>query len=797
MFRGKKMKNKFFLIIFLCLIYLSSFGYAMTGSGSEGDPFIITDCLDLQDMKDNLTANYELGGDIDCSDTINWNSGQGFIPVGINYTLSFRFEGNFSGNGFSINDLFINTTGSYVGLFGYVRSDSFDISNFTLNNPIVYGGYKSIGSVIGLALSTRASERGEHYYSNSFVHDISVYNSSVSGCSEVGGILGAGADYVTLYNLYHEGVVNGTCGLSGSSSIGGIVGFIRHKIFNSVSHSIVYGGYRNTGGLVGNPNGRTSSSNLYSNSEIYCGSYCGGIGGDHYSSFYNVYAGGFIYSDGDVGGILGSEDVNRLHDSYSFVHFFNKTSPFIGLLADYTPLITSEVDNCFYDVNSSGLIYNSSLDYVSLNNDMKNISLYTDWNISNFSNASDTIWKIYDGYSTPFLSFETNSIHLDNPFFYEKPNSTGVNFSVSYYNWNDLINLTFYIYAPNGSMIISNYSEITGSSGVSVFYSTPFSDSGYYNWNVEVCDSSGFCDMSFFNSSFYYDISNPSVVINKPEVISYNTTEIPYNVTATDNYGLETCKYWVTRGASLEVANTTIPCSSLTGNLFVSSIGTDYVFHFFANDTSGNINTTTSNFSVSASGTVVVPAGGSGGSTVIISGDAGWTMEVAPGQSIYDKKRPLNTEKDLTIDFENIGDSSRDIELFCEDLEGDGCKFVSFDEKTFNLPLIKDTKLRETFTITIDDVRGDYRFNIIAIDDLGRTGAITVDLQVGGLGLLAVFYKIGVNSTNGVPYAVFFFPVLIGLFILFYSKVLEKVPVRSIWSMLIAFLIASGSIAFW
>jgi hypothetical protein len=184
-------------------------------------------------------------------------------------------------------------------------------------------------------------------------------------------------------------------------------------------------------------------------------------------------------------------------------------------------------------------------------------------------------------------------------------------------------------------------------------------------------------------------------------------------------------------------------------------------------------------------------------STTIITSGSGWTMETAPGQAFYNKKRPKNTEKELTIDFENVGDTSADIKLSCIDLEGDGCKFISFDEEEFTLALIKDTKLRKTFKITTDDIRGDYRFNIVAIDDSQRTGAITVDLQVGGLGLLAVFYKIGLNSTSGVPYAVVFFPVLILIFILFYSKVLEKVPVRSIWSMLIAFLIASGSIAFW
>jgi len=313
--------------------------------------------------------------------------------------------------------------------------------------------------------------------------------------------------------------------------------------------------------------------------------------------------------------------------------------------------------------------------------------------------------------------------------------------------------------------------------------------------NFQACDSDGVCGFAEENRTLLLDL--PNFTITSPSTsLTTSAFNLNYSIgsVGTVNYTY----FNVTRGASTEIANTQLTDADSDGYYNYSGIlssEASYVLNIWANQSEGISNYTSYPFTYAIP--VTPPTGGGGSTTVIISGEAGWTMETAPDQSMYEKKRPKNTEKDLTIDFENIGDSSRDIELFCEDLEGDGCKFVSFDEKTFNLPLIKDTKLRETFTITTDDVRGDYRFNIIAIDDLGRTGAITVDLQVGGLGLLAVFYKIGVNSTNGVPYAVVFFPVLIGLFILFYSKVLEKVPVRSIWSMLIAFLIASGSIAFW
>lgn len=53
----------------------------MTGSGTQADPYIISDVDDLQAMSDDLTAYYELGGDIDASATTGWNGGAGSLEV--------------------------------------------------------------------------------------------------------------------------------------------------------------------------------------------------------------------------------------------------------------------------------------------------------------------------------------------------------------------------------------------------------------------------------------------------------------------------------------------------------------------------------------------------------------------------------------------------------------------------------------------------------------------------------------------------------------------------------------------
>jgi len=79
-------------------------GLLLLGSGAAALT-TITNVAGLQAMQSNLSEDYVLGNDIDASNTINWNSGAGFVPVG---TLASSFMGSFDGNGFTITGLYIN-----------------------------------------------------------------------------------------------------------------------------------------------------------------------------------------------------------------------------------------------------------------------------------------------------------------------------------------------------------------------------------------------------------------------------------------------------------------------------------------------------------------------------------------------------------------------------------------------------------------------------------------------------------------------------------------------------------------
>ncbi|MEI7579196.1 MAG: GLUG motif-containing protein [bacterium] len=132
----------------------------------------ISDCEELQEIN-----NHQLGDhftqtiDIDCADTVNWNTGEGFVPLG---TENLRFTGTYDGAGYKISNLFINLSDTdFVGLFGVVDEGG-SVSNLTLENVDITG-YEWVGalsgSFAGIATNVHASGK-------------------VQGDAKIGGIVG-------------------------------------------------------------------------------------------------------------------------------------------------------------------------------------------------------------------------------------------------------------------------------------------------------------------------------------------------------------------------------------------------------------------------------------------------------------------------------------------------------------------------------------------------------------------------------------------------------------------------------
>ena len=143
------------------------------GNGTPASPYQIENACQLQGMQDNLSAHYELIDNIDASETENWNGEAGFDPIG---DLNNRFTGTFDGNGYVIENLYINRPSTdYVGLFGFVGSGAV-VENVGLVNENVSGNDK-VGGLAG--------------HSSGNINNCFSSSGSVSGSSDVGGLVGA------------------------------------------------------------------------------------------------------------------------------------------------------------------------------------------------------------------------------------------------------------------------------------------------------------------------------------------------------------------------------------------------------------------------------------------------------------------------------------------------------------------------------------------------------------------------------------------------------------------------------
>jgi hypothetical protein len=254
------------LMVPLLLAPLKATAFSGSGSGTAGDPYIITTVEQLQEMKGNLTAHYALGNDIDASGTVNWNGGAGFEPIG---TEATPFTGSFDGRRYKIINLFIDRLGILnVGLFGYVGSGGV-VENVGMENVNISGN-GGVGGLVGRCAGGTVSDsystglvRG---YTNTggligYEPNGTLSNSystcSVNGGDMVGGLVGLNY-YGTISNSYATGSVSG--GFGWDNRVGGLVGANRGTVFNSYSTGKVNGS-KSVGGLVGyKPEGTVSNS---------------------------------------------------------------------------------------------------------------------------------------------------------------------------------------------------------------------------------------------------------------------------------------------------------------------------------------------------------------------------------------------------------------------------------------------------------------------------------------------------------------------------------------------------------
>ncbi|MEA3515494.1 MAG: GLUG motif-containing protein [Nanoarchaeota archaeon] len=173
----------------------------------------IHDCIELQNMQDNLYEDYYLVNDIDCSDTVTWNSGEGFNPVGNSTTIGFR--GSMDGNYHVVQGLYINRPSTNrIGLFG--QGYDIQIQNIGIVGAQITGS-QEVGALIGF-ISASSSDSTE--ISNSYS------TGTIDGVWYVGGLIGyaqAPSRRAEIHDCYSTaditGVLEGLGGLIGQAGI--------------------------------------------------------------------------------------------------------------------------------------------------------------------------------------------------------------------------------------------------------------------------------------------------------------------------------------------------------------------------------------------------------------------------------------------------------------------------------------------------------------------------------------------------------------------------------------------------
>jgi hypothetical protein len=340
--------------------------------GTSEHPWIINNCLELQDMNQHLDGNYILGNDIDCSDTVNWNDEAGFKPIGfcVDFYCSggenISFKGTLDGNDYTIDGLIIldSSSPTNTGLF---RNLTGTVKNLNLTNTIVQGNLR-VGGIAG-----RIHSGGK--LSN--VH----FSGIVSGGIEsIGGLAGA------LGGIGEAFIIGSsvTGKIYGGNYVGGLLGS-----GDGVTTRSYFNGYIDGGDYVGGITGQGGRLiEVYALGRIYGGDYVGGLEGvnEGGGGILNSYSGVDVYGTNNVGGLAGYSGVS-INSSYSFgkvVGYGNDIGGFVGAI-NYSPASFS-----YWDINTSE-VTSSATGVGKTTLEMKTATTFinADWD-------SD-VWSLVDG----------------------------------------------------------------------------------------------------------------------------------------------------------------------------------------------------------------------------------------------------------------------------------------------------------------------------------------------------------------------------------------------------------------
>ncbi len=346
----------------------------LTGEGTSASPYLIEDLNDLSILSQIedywLSGTYfEQTADIDASDTSNWDLGAGFIPIGNNIS---RFSGNYNGNNFSINNLYINReTLDCVGLFGSVY-DGF-IENVRLEDVNILARSLT-GALVGVSTNSdfaRCSATGT----------ISVYTQTVNNNAYAGGLIGrnsSSGEPSTILDCFTDVDIYALD--TSARRIGGITGFMLSGWSDVTGYPMLIDNCYSLGSITGDQEigGLVGTVQVHANGELI--------------TIKDSYSISNVPNNTLNGGIIG----NRINSSSTINCFWNTE--------------TSEVYSGVGAGDETGIVQKTT-------SEMQTLSTYLDagWDFqAETDNGTDDIWTFVAN-DYPHLTWEGYTNELTSP----------------------------------------------------------------------------------------------------------------------------------------------------------------------------------------------------------------------------------------------------------------------------------------------------------------------------------------------------------------------------------------------
>lgn len=239
------------------------------GDGSAENPYLIGTVGDLQCVRDNLAAHYEIINDFDAA-------GFNFATIGSSQT---PFTGKINGNGHLISNLTVGGTNNYNAMFAYISQAA--ISDVTFINPTLIIDDASYNAFIASNMQSSVLKD---------VHAVGLtVNSETDG--EFGGLVNKATGTSVIKGC---SVTNASVNLPKASLVGGVVGETRTS--SAITASAFSGklvGKSNVGGILG-------------------------VAGPNAGSIADCHVDADIEGENIVGGVVGDMDT-RIHIDHCYV----------------------------------------------------------------------------------------------------------------------------------------------------------------------------------------------------------------------------------------------------------------------------------------------------------------------------------------------------------------------------------------------------------------------------------------------------------------------------------------------